>query len=119
MVAASLQAIVSAAIWGAAAGAVGGGRLADLLGRKKALSLADALFIAGSLCMALAPGWRSWPAVGTVIVGRVLVGVGVGIASVVVPVYLAETARAVDRASAVAASVLMITVGASARSCGA
>jgi MFS family permease len=69
------------------------------------MAVADVLFIAGSFCMAIAPSTR------VVILGRVLVGLGIGIASVTVPVYLAETAQSNNRAYAVAANVLMITAG--------
>lgn len=67
--------------------------------------LSDALFICGSLLMALA----STP--GIVIVGRAVVGLGIGIASVVVPVYIAECSQAAVRAELVSANVLMITGG--------
>ena len=43
--------------------------------------------------------------------GRVLVGSGIGIASVVVPVYIAEAAPPACRASLVTVNVLMITIG--------
>lgn len=45
------------------------------------------------------------------IVGRALVGVGVGLASVTVPVYIAESAPADARAMLVTVNVLMITGG--------
>jgi MFS transporter, SP family, solute carrier family 2 (myo-inositol transporter), member 13 len=99
------QAIVSSAIWAAAVGAVGGGALSDALGRRRALMLADALFVAGSVLMSLAPT----PYV--MIAGRVVVGLGIGIASVVVPVLIAECTVASMRAELVSANVLMITTG--------
>lgn len=98
-----MQVIVSGTIWGAAVGAVVGGRLADVTGRLRAIALADFLFISGTLYMAAA---RS---VAVIICGRVIVGLGVGIASVVVPVYIAEVSQANVRAHAVTGNVLAIT----------
>ena len=43
--------------------------------------------------------------------GRALVGLGVGLASVTVPVYIAECAPPAVRAGLVSANVLMITGG--------
>lgn len=99
----AVQVIVSAAIWGAAAGAVVGGRVADRIGRRGSLAIADFLFISGSLCMAAAPS------VLILVVGRVLVGLGIGVASVTVPVYIAEVSPSNVRAQAVTANVLAIT----------
>eukprot|EP00892_Ulva_mutabilis_P007815 jgi/Ulvmu1/5405/UM022_0200.1 len=98
-------AIVSAAIWGAAVGAVFGGRVADKIGRRASIALADVLFTAGSLSMAAAPS------VLILVLGRVLVGLGIGVASVTVPVFIAEVSSACVRASAVTANVLAITGG--------
>lgn len=99
----TVQAIVSAAIWGAAIGAVAGGRVADSIGRRASLALADVLFTAGSLAMAAAPS------VLILVLGRVLVGLGIGVASVTVPVLIAEVSPAEVRARAVTVNVLAIT----------
>lgn len=45
------------------------------------------------------------------ILGRALVGLGVGLASVTVPVYIAECAPVALRATLVSVNVLMITTG--------
>lgn len=65
----------------------------------------DVLFTAGALLMgmAIAPGM--------LIAGRALVGLGVGLASVTVPVYIAECAPGALRATLVTVNVLMITSG--------
>ncbi|BDA45323.1 probable inositol transporter 2 [Coccomyxa sp. Obi] len=97
--------IVSAAVGGAAGGSAAGGALSDWLGRKKALLAGDVLFAAGAFLMAAAPG------VSVIIAGRALVGLGVGLASVTVPVYIAESAPADVRATLVTVNVLMITSG--------
>jgi len=46
---------VSSAVLGAAVGSAGGGFLSDRRGRKAALKLADAFFVAGAMVMALSP----------------------------------------------------------------
>ncbi|XP_011037068.1 PREDICTED: inositol transporter 1-like isoform X2 [Populus euphratica] len=78
------ETIVSMALIGAIIGAAGGGWINDAYGRKKATLLADVVFAAGSVVMAAAPN----PYV--LILGRLFVGLGVGIASVTAPVYIAE-----------------------------
>lgn len=99
----SMQVIVSGTIWGAGAGAVIGGQVADATGRLASIALADFLFISGTLCMAAAHS------VSVIVFGRVVVGLGVGIASVVVPVYIAEVSPSAMRARAVSGNVLAIT----------
>jgi len=93
------------AIAGAIVGAAFGGWLNDAYGRKKATLLADVIFILGAILMAAAPD----PYV--LIAGRLLVGLGVGIASVTAPVYIAEVAPSEIRGSLVSTNVLMITGG--------
>jgi SP family myo-inositol transporter-like MFS transporter 13 len=100
-----LQLIVSSAIIAAGAGSVAGGWLADRAGRRAALLLADGMFAAGALAMAAARD-QYW-----LIAGRALVGLGVGLASVTVPVYIAECAPPARRASLVTVNVLAITSG--------
>lgn len=93
------------AIVGAIFGAALGGWFNDTYGRKKATLFADILFIIGSIIMCVAPD----PYV--LIVGRLLVGLGVGIASVTAPVYIAEASPSEIRGGLVATNVLMITGG--------
>lgn len=93
------------AIVGAIIGAALGGWFNDTYGRKKATLFADILFIIGSIIMCVAPD----PYV--LIVGRLFVGLGVGIASVTAPVYIAEASPSEIRGGLVATNVLMITGG--------
>ena len=97
--------IVSSAILAAALSSVLGGRLSDMVGRKKALYLSDGLFSIGSLLMASATSF------GTIVFGRISVGLGIGLASTVVPAYIAECAPASMRARLVTMNVFMITTG--------
>ena len=67
--------IVSFAMIGAAIGAFFSGMISDRIGRKPVILVADVFFTLGSIVMALAPS------VGILIFGRIIMGIGVGIAS--------------------------------------
>lgn len=93
------------ALVGAIIGATMGGWLNDSYGRKKATLISDIIFAVGSVVMAAAPD----PYV--LILGRLLVGLGVGVASVTAPVYIAEASPSEIRGGLVSTNVLMITGG--------
>ncbi|ERG65257.1 hypothetical protein L332_12510 [Agrococcus pavilionensis RW1] len=78
--------VTSSLVFAAAFGALLGGRISDGIGRRSMLIALAVLFLVGTLVVALAPGFAA------VVVGRVLLGLAVGGASTVVPVYLAELA---------------------------
>ena len=67
--------IVSGVLAGAAVGALGGGRLADIFGRRLLLIATAIIFAAGALICAAATS----PAM--LIVGRIIVGLGIGLSS--------------------------------------
>ena len=67
--------IVSTALIGAAIGAFVSGTISDRIGRKKVILIADALFTIGAALMAFAP------TIGWLMVGRLVIGLGVGAAS--------------------------------------
>ncbi len=96
---------VSILIVAALFGAWAGGSLSDLWGRKKTLFLATILFFAGAFFQMKALGFSH------LLAGRFLAGLGVGIVSVVSPLYIAEMSRAEERGVLVAINQLMITVG--------
>src|SRR5262249_47048767 len=73
---------------GALVGAMGAGGMADGLGRRMTNISAGVLFVLASLASAAATG------VGTLVVGRFLVGCGIGLTSVAAPMYIAEVAPA-------------------------
>ncbi|PKU70594.1 Inositol transporter 1 [Dendrobium catenatum] len=93
------------ALFGAMIGAAAGGWINDVYGRKRATLLADVVFIIGSLVMGMAP----YPSI--LIAGRLLIGLGVGVASVTSPVYIAEASPSEIRGGLVSTNVLMITGG--------
>lgn len=81
------------------------GILADKLGRRWILILADALFTIGALLQSFAAS------VWTMILGRSIVGLAVGAASLVVPLYISELAPSKFRGRMVTLSILFITFG--------
>jgi len=101
----ALSAIVSGVLVGAAVGSLVGGRLADLYGRRGLLFVTAVIFAAGSIVCGLAPS------VSALIAGRVIVGLGIGLASGTVPVYISEVSAPEDRGWQVSLFQLAITIG--------
>ena len=81
------------------------GPLSDRHGRRLALVLAGLLFFASSIGTALPDSISAFVAF------RILAGVGIGIASMVTPMYIAEIAPARLRGSLVATNQIAIVVG--------
>lgn len=96
---------MSMAVAGAIVGAAVGGWMNDRFGRKKSILLADVVFFLGAIVMALAP--VPW----VIIVGRILVGLGVGMASMTSPLYISEASPARIRGALVSTNGLLITGG--------
>jgi SP family arabinose:H+ symporter-like MFS transporter len=96
---------VSSALVGCIVGVAFSGDLSDRLGRKKLLFLSAFLFLISAVGCALVHS-LTW-----LIVFRLTGGVGVGIASIVVPLYLSEIAPASIRGRLVTCYQLAITVG--------
>ncbi|MCI9887883.1 sugar porter family MFS transporter [Micrococcales bacterium 31B] len=97
--------VVSILIFGAALGAVIGGRLADRYGRRHNILLLAGVFIVGTLLCTLSPTWQ------VLAVGRFILGLAVGGASATVPVYLAEISPYEKRGSLVTRNEMMIVSG--------
>jgi SP family myo-inositol transporter-like MFS transporter 13 len=81
------------------------GVLADTLGRKRVVLLADTAFILGAIVQAVTPS------VVGMIAGRAIIGLAVGAGSFVTPLYIAELAPAPFRGRLVTLNVLFITFG--------
>lgn len=97
--------VVSAVLLGALLGAIISGRLVDQLGRKRLL-ISDALiFIIGTTASALATS------IPLLVVGRMTVGIAIGIASYVAPLYISEIAPTRHRGALVSLNQLAITIG--------
>ncbi|PON85529.1 Sugar/inositol transporter [Trema orientale] len=90
---------------GAMFGALGSGKLADIIGRKGAMGVSDIICITGWLAIAFAKGawWLD--------VGRFLVGCGIGLISYVVPIYIAEITPKNVRGTFLSTKHLMISFG--------
>src|SRR5699024_12082325 len=101
-----LQVVVgSGVLGGAMVGAMTGGRLADRFGRRR-LTLAGAVvFFVAAFGMAFSPSVE-W-----LIGWRIVLGVAVGVASVVGPLYISETAPPDIRGGLGFLNQLMITIG--------
>jgi SP family myo-inositol transporter-like MFS transporter 13 len=67
--------------------------------------LADVLFTTGAALMFAAPSIQ------LLMMGRIVVGLGVGIAAQIVPMYLSEVSPKEQRGTVVAANVFSITFG--------
>ena len=96
----------SSAILGCIAGPFLGGRISDRLGRKAALYIAASLFAVGAVGTALASNIAIFN------VFRILGGVGVGLASLASPMYIAEIAPPQSRGALGLMYQLAITGGA-------
>lgn len=81
-----LGSAVASALLGAAVGALTAGQLADRIGRRSVMKLAALLFLISAIGTAVAT--HIW----LVVIFRIIGGLGVGVASVIAPTYIAETA---------------------------
>uniref|UniRef100_A0A803M1K5 Major facilitator superfamily (MFS) profile domain-containing protein n=1 Tax=Chenopodium quinoa TaxID=63459 RepID=A0A803M1K5_CHEQI len=99
------ETIVSMAVAGAIIGAGLGGWLNDKIGRRPTIIIADVLFFIGAVIMSLAPA--PW----VIILGRIFVGLGVGMASMTSPLYISETSPSRIRGALVSTNGFLITGG--------
>ncbi|XP_798448.3 proton myo-inositol cotransporter [Strongylocentrotus purpuratus] len=97
--------IVSVTIGAAALSALFGGIFNEKLGRRKVILIASTVFTAGALMMGLTPNKE------LLLAGRLVVGIGVGLASMTVPMYIAEVAPVHARGRLVTLNNLFITGG--------
>ena len=96
---------VAAALIGAAIGAFFGGRIADKFGRIPVMKVAAVLFLISAIGSALAPEIIS------LVAFRILGGLGMGVASIIAPAYIAEVAPAHIRGRLGSLQQLAIVVG--------
>ena len=97
--------VVSLALLGAFFGSLLAGPLSDGFGRKIIIIFSDLLFVAGSIIMAFST------TIIMLMVGRFVVGLGVGIASMIIPVYLSEVSPISTRGAVVACFIVAVTIG--------
>lgn len=97
--------ITSATSLGALIGALGGGILANIIGRKKVLLGSNVVFVVGTIVQLAAH------TVWTMIVGRFILGIGVGVASLISPLMLSELAPSKYRGRLIVTNCMFITGG--------
>ncbi|KDE07465.1 hypothetical protein MVLG_02329 [Microbotryum lychnidis-dioicae p1A1 Lamole] len=97
--------LVSSALLGALVGSIAAGQFVDRFGRKPLLVFSSILFILGAFEQAAAQVYKE------VILGRIIVGVAVGISSAILPIYLSECSPAKFRGRIVGSLVVLITAG--------
>ncbi|TFK75535.1 general substrate transporter [Pluteus cervinus] len=97
--------ITSATTLGALLGGLVAGVISDLIGRRPVLGLADVIFIGGAVAQAVSKD--VWSMIG----GRFLVGIGVGLAACIAPLYIQELSPTRLRGRMVVLNVVMITLG--------
>jgi SP family galactose:H+ symporter-like MFS transporter len=96
---------VSVVLIGAIIGALLAGGAADQFGRRVTLIAAGVVFAAGALLSAFAPS------VDVLLVGRLIVGVAIGLSSVTAPLYISEAAPRTTRGALVSLYQFAITIG--------
>jgi SP family arabinose:H+ symporter-like MFS transporter len=95
----------SSAIIGSIAGALCAGFISDYFGRKKTMLIAAILFIVSGFGCALSGSFSQ------LIIWRIVGGIGIGVVSVVSPIYISEIAITKFRGLLVAFYQLAITIG--------
>ncbi|EDQ90249.1 uncharacterized protein MONBRDRAFT_16319 [Monosiga brevicollis MX1] len=81
------------------------GKVADYLGRKKAVAIASMVFLAGAILMAFAQSYAMLMA------GRVVTGIGVGTGLTIAPLYTAELSPKKIRGALVSFTEVSINIG--------
>jgi len=99
------ETVVSVTILAAFVSSLLGGSWNSRYGRKTCLLYAALVFVLGSLVLMVSFDYPS------LVVGRVIVGIGIGVASLTTPVYIAEVALPEMRGRLVTINALMCTIG--------
>jgi major inositol transporter-like SP family MFS transporter len=102
----AMEGIVTSAVqFGAIFGAVFGGRVSDRVGRRGAVTGVALIFLVGSAGSTLSPAWP------VLALCRVVLGLAVGAASGIIPIYLAELAPTRLRGRVVNQNEFMVVFG--------
>ncbi|KAK0479250.1 general substrate transporter [Armillaria novae-zelandiae] len=97
--------ITSATTLGALLGGFVAGAVSDWIGRRPVLAISDIIFIGGAIAQAVCHD--VWSMIG----GRFLLGIGVGLASCIAPLYIQELSPTRLRGRMVVMNVVAITLG--------
>ncbi len=96
---------VGCALIGSIFGVLIAGTLSDTIGRKKTMLIAAVLFTACAFGCALCSGFTQ------LVCFRITGGIGIGIVSIVAPIYISEVATADKRGTLVSLYQLAVTIG--------
>ena len=96
---------VGCALIGSIAGVLVAGMMSDFLGRKKTMLIAAVMFSVSAIGCALCKGFPD------LVVYRMIGGFGIGVVSIVSPIYISEVAVPEKRGTLVSLYQLAITVG--------
>ncbi|ETI34767.1 hypothetical protein F443_18778 [Phytophthora nicotianae P1569] len=99
------EVVVASAVGGAIVGASLSGIGNDKLGRRRVILVSSALFTLGAVIMAMAENFVE------LLIGRLIVGIGIGCASMAVPLYIAEASPPQIRGQLVSLNSALITGG--------
>jgi len=99
------QAVVGSLLLGAVGGAVLAGYLADAISRRRTMFIAGVIYVGAALWSALAGD--AW----SLIIARFILGIAVGTASFVAPMYIAELTPPRIRGGTVSFNQLMVVTG--------
>ncbi|XP_062212869.1 D-xylose-proton symporter-like 3, chloroplastic [Phragmites australis] len=97
--------VASGSLYGALGGSILAYRIADFLGRRIELVTAAVLYILGALVTGFAPNFV------VLIIGRLLYGIGIGLAMHGAPLYIAETSPPQIRGTLISLKELFIVLG--------
>lgn len=97
--------IVSSVLLGAMISSLLSGHLTDSLGRRKVMLIVSALFIVGTFIASFAATLNG------ILVGRLIIGLAIGIGSYTAPLYIAEVSAPHLRGALVSLNQLAITLG--------
>lgn len=108
--------VISSLVFAASFGALIGGRVSDSIGRRTSIIIMAVLFFLGTLLVVTSlpgPEFGTHSTIGytMLVAGRIMLGLAVGAASTVVPVYLAELAPYEIRGSITGRNELAIVSG--------
>ena len=99
------EVVVSSTVLAAFCSSVVGGTLNQTLGRRRCILASAAIFTLGSVLLFAAMNYES------LVFGRIVVGVGIGIASLTTPIYIAEVAVPRLRGRLVTVNAFLVTLG--------
>jgi MFS transporter, SP family, solute carrier family 2 (myo-inositol transporter), member 13 len=98
------EVVVSSTVLAAFFSSLVGERINTIYGRRIAILFAAGVFSFGSCCLFLAWNYT------TLVIGRVIVGIGIGVASLTTPIYIAEVALPRMRGKLVTVNAFMVYV---------